>query len=207
MQDVRGWRGGKRGNSSSFLLFPSLPIFSIPLSIPLEAPPASSPPALRPFSSSHHLKAGTSWARGKKKIVGIHLFNSAFLHTLSILLLFKVALALTDGCPAVRLSLIMYRGSSGGTAGRGREDLGSACVWDGEESYGGLAWIIHRWLVARPLSVRHWHLEKERLSAFSTVWCRSGVNETLYRCRPSRRNLGDLSALIKDRISAQLVSR
>ncbi len=37
------------------------------------------------------------------------------------------------------LSLIMHRGSSGSTGGRGGEDLGAACVWNGEESFGGLA--------------------------------------------------------------------
>lgn len=33
----------------------------------------------------------------------------------------------------MRLSFIMYRGSRGGTAGRGREDSRAAGVWDGEE--------------------------------------------------------------------------
>lgn len=100
-----------------------------------------SPPA-NPFPSPHHLKLGAA-APGAQKIFRIHLFNSALLHPLSILLLFKVALALTDGHPTVPLSLIMYRGSSGGTGGRSRKDLGggggdAGCVWDGEESYTGL---------------------------------------------------------------------
>lgn len=91
----------------------------------------------------------------------------------------------------------MYRGSGGSTGGRGGEDSWAVCAWDGKESYGGLAWIIYRWLMARPLSFRYWHLERTRLSALSTVWCRAGVNEIVYRCRPSRMNLGELSAAIK----------
>lgn len=164
------------------------------------------PLTLTPFYFSHHLKLRPAEPGAKKKNHWIHLFNSALLHPLSILLLFKVALALTDGSPTVPLSLIMYRRSSGSTGGRGGEDFGVACVWDGEESYEGLVWIIYRWLVALPLSVRRWHFERERLSAFSTVWCRAGVNEILYRCRPSRQNLGDPSGLMKDRISVWLVS-
>lgn len=99
------------------------------------------PLTLTPFLLLLPLKAETSWDQEQKKIKKknhwIHLFNSALLHPLSILLLFKVALALTDGSPTVPLSLIMYRGSSGSTGGRGGEDFGAACVWDGEESYEG----------------------------------------------------------------------
>lgn len=90
----------------------------------------------------------------------------------------------------------MYRGSRCGTGGSGGEDLGAARVKDGEESDGGLTWIIYWWLVAHPPCIRHWHLERERLSASSTVCCRA-LNEILYRCKLSGMNQVDLSYPIK----------
>jgi len=61
--------------------------------------------------------------------------------------------------------------------------------------------------VARPLSARNWHLERKGLSALDTVWCRAQVSEILYRCsRSSRIDLGDLSSLVKNRISARPTS-
>lgn len=114
--------------------------------------PRSRPPAPQPVSP---LNAGTSCARSKR-IIGIHLFNSALLHPLSILLLFKVAPALTDGRPTAPLWLIMYRGSSGGTGGRGREDLGGClCVGRRGDLRRGRRELFTARLVARPLSVRH----------------------------------------------------